>query len=65
MHLLFLGKALADDGVDGRLRKRGRDPLTVSEALAVVDDAAGVPGDVGRELMRRLGEVSQVRVVLR
>ena len=63
LHLLALGKALADHRVDRALGYRRRDALASAEPLAVVDQAAGVRPDVDCELLRRPGELARVRVV--
>jgi hypothetical protein len=50
LHLLLLGKALADDGIHRRLDKGRGDTLTGSVALAIVDLAGLIAGDVDSEL---------------
>jgi len=49
--LLTLGEALADDGVHRAFGQAGRDALAGAVSLAVVDQAAGVAGDVDGELV--------------
>jgi len=44
------------------LRHGGRDALAGAEPLAVVDQAAGVAGDIDGELMRGTFELAQVRI---
>lgn len=51
LHLLTLGEALADDGIDCALGQAGGDALARTEPLAIVDQAAGVAGDIASELM--------------
>ena len=51
LHLLLLGKALADDGIHRRLDKSRGDPLTGPIALTVVDQAHQVNGTVTATLL--------------
>ena len=63
LHLLLLGKALADYEVDGGLDEGGRDRLGIAPALAVVRDRGGVVVDVGDQACRRFGEPRQAEIV--
>ena len=63
LHLLLLGKALADHEVDSGFREGCRDRLRVAPALAVVRDRGRVVVDVGDQACRRFGEPRQAEIV--
>jgi len=47
LHLLLLGKAPANDEIDGGFGEGGRDDFTMVPALRVVRDRGGIVLDVG------------------
>src|SRR4051794_27928536 len=47
LHLLLLGKAPADDEIDGGFGKGGRDDLAMVPTLAIVRDRGDIVLDVG------------------
>ncbi len=63
LHLLSLGKTFADHGVHRGLDEGRRDSFAGPVSLAVVNEAAGIRGDVDAELVGSLGEFAHVRIV--
>lgn len=63
LHLLLLGEALADDGVDGRLDEGRGYPFSRPVVLAVVDQAGVVCSDIGSEFADRRQELSHVGII--
>jgi hypothetical protein len=62
LHLLLLGKAPADNEIDGGFSKGGRDDLAVVPARRIVRDCGGIVPDVGGQPGRRLGQPRQTRI---
>jgi hypothetical protein len=62
LHLLLLGKALADHGIHRRLDKSRGDPLTGPVALSIVDQATLIAGDIDLELPHGRPEFTQVGI---
>src|SRR5215204_3148697 len=62
LHRLLLGKASADDEVDGGFGKGGRDDLAVVPARRIVRDRAGIVPDVFDQPGRRLDQARQARI---
>lgn len=62
LHLLFLGEPLGDDRVDGGLDEDRGDAFSGPVALAIIDQAGTVGGDLGLELADGGQELAHVRV---
>ena len=62
LHLLLLGKAPADDGFHRCPNESRGDPLARPVALAIVDQARPVAGNVNLKLPHSRSELTQVGV---
>lgn len=65
LHLLTLGKALADHGIHRGLGQARGDTLAGAKPLAIIDQAAPVARDVDREFADRPGEFAAKRIIRR